>query len=142
MAELMETVVIMRDDGFTPEDRAVPLVPLSQVEGAFGIDLDPGADLAELAPHSREDRDDPDPLWLVRRRARLHGRTRRLRTMGYGGRLRAAGPLLADQYAMARRAGFDEVEVAPEIALRQPEAQWLCPRRIGRRATTNRGLRG
>jgi hypothetical protein len=32
--------------------------------------------------------------------------------------------LIADQYAMARRVGFDEVEVAPDIAARQPEDQW------------------
>ena len=35
---------------------------------------------------------------------------RRLRMMGYKGRLRAAGHVIADQYAMARRVGFDEVE--------------------------------
>ncbi|MGC9368402.1 MAG: DUF934 domain-containing protein [Paracoccaceae bacterium] len=49
---------------------------------------------------------------------------RRLRLQGYAGRLRAAGPLLADQYAMARRAGFDEVEIPDEIAARQPWEQW------------------
>lgn len=48
----------------------------------------------------------------------------RLRRLGYRGRLRARGHLLADQYAMARRAGFDEVEISPELARRQPEAQW------------------
>jgi uncharacterized protein (DUF934 family) len=125
MAEAMETVVIMRDDGFTQEDQTVALAPLSQVEGAFGVDLDPGADLAALAPHLER-----IALIRVRFGAFADGRgftvARRLRAMGYGGRLRAAGPLLADQYAMARRAGFDEVEVAPEIALRQPEAHWLA----------------
>lgn len=51
---------------------------------------------------------------------------RRLRHMGYQGRLRAAGPLLADQYAMARRAGFDEVEIPDDLAARQTEDQWLA----------------
>ena len=32
---------------------------------------------------------------------------------------------IADQYAMARRSGFDEVEVTAELAKRQPEEQWL-----------------
>jgi hypothetical protein len=32
--------------------------------------------------------------------------------------------VLADQYAMARRAGFDEVEIDDALAARQPEAQW------------------
>ena len=51
---------------------------------------------------------------------------RQLRRMGFKGRLRARGPLIADQYAMARRAGFDELEIPPEIAERQPEADWLA----------------
>jgi uncharacterized protein (DUF934 family) len=45
--------------------------------------------------------------------------------MGYKGRLRAAGPLIADQFRFARRVGFDEVELPDEVAQRQPEAQWL-----------------
>ncbi len=49
---------------------------------------------------------------------------RRLRDAGYAGRLRAAGHVLADQYAMARRSGFDEVEIDAAMAARQPEAQW------------------
>jgi len=27
---------------------------------------------------------------------------------------------------MARRSGFDEVEISDDLALRQPEDQWLC----------------
>ncbi|TDK52156.1 DUF934 domain-containing protein [Antarcticimicrobium luteum] len=49
---------------------------------------------------------------------------RDLRRMGYRGRLRAVGHVLADQYAMARRAGFDEVEIDADLAARQPENQW------------------
>jgi len=48
----------------------------------------------------------------------------RLRRMGFAGRLRAQGHIIADQYAMARRSGFDEVEISAELAARQPEAQW------------------
>jgi uncharacterized protein (DUF934 family) len=51
---------------------------------------------------------------------------RDLRSFGYAGRLRAAGHLLADQYAMARRVGFDEVEIDETLAARQPEDQWLA----------------
>ena len=50
---------------------------------------------------------------------------RHLRLLGYRGRLRARGHILADQYAMARRSGFDEVEIDPALAQRQPEEQWL-----------------
>ncbi|MGC1504794.1 MAG: DUF934 domain-containing protein [Sulfitobacter sp.] len=49
---------------------------------------------------------------------------RALRLRGYTGRLRARGHVIADQYAMARRAGFDEVEVTDDIAARQPADQW------------------
>ncbi|MGB5865074.1 MAG: DUF934 domain-containing protein [Sulfitobacter sp.] len=49
---------------------------------------------------------------------------RALRLRGYTGRLRARGHVLADQYAMARRSGFDEVEIDDALAARQPEDQW------------------
>lgn len=49
---------------------------------------------------------------------------RALRLRGYQGRLRAFGHVISDQYAMARRSGFDEVEVTDEIAARQPQAEW------------------
>lgn len=49
-----------------------------------------------------------------------------LRRMGFTGRLRARGHVIADQYAMARRAGFDEVEISQDLAARQPEEQWLA----------------
>lgn len=51
---------------------------------------------------------------------------RALRAAGYGGRLRAAGPLLPDQYAMLRRVGFDEVELSDEQAATHPESSWLA----------------
>ena len=49
-----------------------------------------------------------------------------LRRAGYQGRLRAHGHVIADQYAMARRSGFDEVEISDDLAARQPEDQWLA----------------
>jgi uncharacterized protein (DUF934 family) len=51
---------------------------------------------------------------------------RDLRSFGYAGRLRAVGHVLADQYAMARRVGFDEVEIDESLGARQPEDQWLA----------------
>ncbi|GHG87171.1 DUF934 domain-containing protein [Pseudodonghicola xiamenensis] len=50
---------------------------------------------------------------------------RDLRRLGFTGRLRAAGHVLSDQYAMARRSGFDEVEISDDLAARQPETEWL-----------------
>ena len=49
---------------------------------------------------------------------------RMLRLAGYNGRLRARGHVIADQYAMARRTGFDEVEITQDLAARQPQEQW------------------
>lgn len=120
-------VVIMREDGFAPEDWTGAMHrPGEDLAGEhLSLDLDPGEDLAGLAGHLHK-------IALIRIRfgSFADGRgftvARRLRAMGYRGRLRAAGPVLADQYAMARRAGFDEVELAPQIAARQPEAQWLA----------------
>jgi len=108
--------VIVTDDGFGAETWT-------------GWD---GPEAATLAPD-----DDPEEL-----RARLPGLTaiavafpgfadgrgftiaRRLRLMGFRGRLRARGHLIADQYAMARRSGFDEVEIPDDLAARQPQDQW------------------
>jgi uncharacterized protein (DUF934 family) len=63
-----------------------------------------------------------------------------LRRMGFRGRLRAAGHVLSDQYAMARRAGFDEVQIDTRLADRQPESQWLA-RANWRAHDYRRGLR-
>lgn len=49
---------------------------------------------------------------------------RQLRLRGYKGHLRARGHVIADQYAMARRAGFDDIEIDAALAARQPEADW------------------
>jgi len=51
---------------------------------------------------------------------------RRLRLMGFQGHLRARGHVIADQYAMARRAGFDDIEIDDALAARQPQEQWLA----------------
>ena len=48
-----------------------------------------------------------------------------VRQMGFSGLLRAHGHIICDQYPMALRAGFDEVEISEELAKRQPEPLWL-----------------
>lgn len=49
----------------------------------------------------------------------------RLRRLGFTGELRAAGFLIADQYALARSCGFDTIEIPESLAARQPEAHWI-----------------
>lgn len=50
---------------------------------------------------------------------------KRLRRAGFTGRLRATGPLIADQFAYALSCGFDEIELPEALAARQPVAHWL-----------------
>lgn len=114
--------VIVTDRGFVPDDLP-PDWPEAPVPGATRLHLAPDADPQALAPHLAG-------LQAIRisfpafNDGRGFTLAARLRRMGFAGRLRAQGHVLADQYAMARRAGFDEVEIAPALAARQPEDQW------------------
>lgn len=124
--------VIVNDDGFAPDDWRSGysafdnLATLSEAQkAALSVDLPNDFDAAALLPWI-------DQIDLIRVEfpvfsdGRGFSLARQLRLLGYHGRLRAKGHVLADQYAMARRSGFDEVEIDPDIAERQPEAQWLA----------------
>ncbi|MCE5972871.1 DUF934 domain-containing protein [Sinirhodobacter sp. WL0062] len=104
--------VIVRDDGFHAEDWAGAVVELAPDTDAGQLAaLTAGAEMVRVAFPAFSD-------------GRGFTLGRRLRALGFTGRLRAAGHVIADQYAMARRSGFDEVEISDELAARQPEAQW------------------
>ncbi|WP_415234259.1 DUF934 domain-containing protein [Pseudorhodobacter sp.] len=118
--------VIVTDTGFhleTPIPAFTSLAQLPFHEGA--IDLANSDDPAALAPYLTD-------LRLIRidfpsfADGRGFTLARRLRMMGFKGRLRARGHVLADQYTMARRVGFDEVEISDDLAIRQPVAHWLA----------------
>ncbi|EKE45082.1 hypothetical protein OCGS_0777 [Oceaniovalibus guishaninsula JLT2003] len=104
--------VIVTDEGFGPDDAGEM------------IDLSTDSDLASL----------PDlgsvPAIRIVIPSFSDGRgftlASDLRRRGFSGRLRAAGHVLADQFAMARRCGFDEVEISDQLAARQPQDQWLA----------------
>ena len=108
----MSKQIVARDDGF------------HHVSDTPGVTLAPDTDSATLSDHLHHD------LVAIEFPVFTDGRgfslARRLRQLGFQGRLRASGRLLSDQYAMARRVGFDEVAVAEDIAARQPEEQWLA----------------
>ncbi len=115
--------VLVTDAGFAPAT-AVDAVPLTEIAAHRGaLDLVNTDDPAAVVPHFAALR-----LIRIAHPVFSDGRGftlgRLLRTLGYGGELRVLGPLLADQYAMARRVGFDAVEIPDEHAARQPEAQW------------------
>ncbi|GLK64938.1 DUF934 domain-containing protein [Paracoccus kondratievae] len=107
----MSEFFLVRDDGFHPHDGAEPVV--------LAPDTDPDS-LDGYLGHELIAIDFP---------AMTDGRgfslARILREKGYQGRLRAVGGLIADQYAMARRVGFDEVQIPAVLAERQPQEQWL-----------------
>ena len=48
-----------------------------------------------------------------------------VRIRGFKGHLRAKGHIISDQYAIARRSGFDDVEISQDLADRQSETEWL-----------------
>ncbi len=51
---------------------------------------------------------------------------RRVRAMGFAGELRAAGPLIADQFAALAQVGFDAVEVTGAQVARLPRGARLA----------------
>ena len=122
--------ILVKDGGFVPDDWQagyVPLAALSNTPGQAGVDLssprldrDQWARLCRLLPQ----------IGLVRVRMRDFGDVAALdlaqaiRRSGYRGRLRAHGAVLARIYTLARRAGFDEIELDPEQARLQPAEHW------------------
>lgn len=118
--------VIVTDKGFGPDDWTETYQPLDAAgPDAAALDLASTTD-----PKTLEGRLDGVAMIRVDFPSFADGRGftigRQLRLMGYGGRLRARGHVLADQYAMARRCGFDEVEIDDALAQRQPQDQWLA----------------
>lgn len=119
--------ILVTDAGFGPDDWTGNAAPLADglAANACAVDVASSDDVARLA-------DVLTQLTMIRvdfpnsADGRGFTHARRLRAMGYTGRLRAKGHVLADQYAMARRSGFDEVEIPAALAKRQPEAQWLA----------------
>ena len=116
--------VIVTDTGFASDDWQHPILALEDARTGVAIDLASSSDPLELAKYL------PDvPMIRVDFPSFADGRgftiARQLRLIGFTGRLRARGHLIADQFTMARRAGFDEVEISDEMAKRQPESHWL-----------------
>ncbi len=118
---------IVRDNGFNVDDWEGEFANLDQMAANMetsAIDLASDVAPEDLAGHlSAVDMIRVDfPSFADGRGFTI---AHQLRLMGYTGRLRAKGHIIADQYAMARRAGFDEVEIDDDLARRQPQDQWL-----------------
>jgi uncharacterized protein (DUF934 family) len=114
--------VVVTDAGFGPATQT-DIVALAELTDQTAVDLSNTDDPAMLNGHL-------DRLTLIRvafpafNDGRAFTIARRLREMGYTGQLLALGPVIADQYAMLRRVGFDGAEIPDEIAQRQPAEQW------------------
>lgn len=118
--------VIVSDTGFAPDDWTDGFVTLEDAANdVVALDVASDTDPDELI-----DRLGNAQMVRVDFPSSADGRgftiARVLRLKGFTGRLRAKGHVLADQYAMARRSGFDEVEIDDALAARQPEDQWLA----------------
>lgn len=123
--------VLVTDAGFGPDDwTAAEVLPFEAFwtgqdlpATRLGVDFPNDRDPADLLPWL-------DQLEMIRVAfpgmgdGRGFSIARRLRAMGFKGRLRAAGPLVADQFRAARRVGYDEIEIPQSVAVRQPEAGW------------------
>ncbi|MEP2781374.1 MAG: DUF934 domain-containing protein [Pseudoruegeria sp.] len=121
--------VIVTDTGFGTDDWTADIIAVADLAAndaspAIAIDLNSDSDPSLL----RERLADIDMI-RIDFPSFADGRgftiAKRLRQMGYSGRLRARGHVISDQYAMARRVGFDEVEINDDLAARQPESEWL-----------------
>jgi uncharacterized protein (DUF934 family) len=114
--------VVVTDAGFGPATQT-EVVALADLTDQAAVDLSNTDDPRALAGHL-------DRLTLIRvafpafNDGRAFTIARKLREMGYKGRLLAKGPVIADQYAMLRRVGFDGAEIPDELAQRQPAEQW------------------
>ncbi len=121
--------VIITDTGFAADDWTAPVHALADLpansDGPVAVDIPSDTDPASLGNRLAD-----FALIRVAFPSFSDGRgftiAAQLRRMGYAGRLRAQGHVIADQYAMARRAGFDEVEITDDLAARQPQDQWLA----------------
>ena len=112
--------IIVTDTGFTSfED------PCQWIPSDHRIDLDSDTDPAKLSDllHGMELVRIDFPSFADGRGFTL---ARLIRQYGFKGRIRAKGHVIADQYAMARRSGFDDVEIDEDLARRQPEDQWIA----------------
>ena len=113
---------LINDTGFVADDLATTFTPLGDAANDIAaIDVPADADPTTIPLNA--------DVIRIAFPAAADGRgftiARVLRLRGFTGRLRAYGTVISDQYAMARRSGFDEVEIPDDLATRQPEAEWV-----------------
>lgn len=117
--------VIVTKSGFKPEDFFGQFERPEEAETRVALDLIAADDPADL-----QGKLDGTEIIRIAFGSFADGtgfsHAHHLRQMGFKGRLRAFGPLIADQLPMALAAGFDEVEIPDALAARQSEPDWLA----------------
>ncbi|MCP5072942.1 MAG: DUF934 domain-containing protein [Rhodobacteraceae bacterium] len=124
------TFVLVHDSGFVKDDWTRELIDWDvtttsawQPASGYGLDVPNTVTADQLLPYF-----DEAAMIRISFPSFADGRgfslARHLRLLGYKGRLRAHGHVIAEQYSMARRCGFDEVEIDQSLAERQPVEQW------------------
>jgi len=126
---------VVGDEGPLPETGSVIVPParLAEADAAgleLGVHIANDSDPEALKPHFRR-----LSLISVGFPSFADGRGfsigKRLRQLGYEGRLRATGHVIPDQFAYLLACGFDEVSIPDEQAERQPPEHWAeAPGRI------------
>ena len=115
--------VIVTDTGFAADDHNAPFTALGEASGETAILIPSNTNPADLSKALSAS------VIAVEFPSFADGRgftlAAQLRRLGFKGRLRAQGHVICEQYAMARRSGFDEVAISDELAARQPENLWL-----------------
>ena len=115
--------VIVTDTGFAADDHNAPFTALAEAAGETAILIPSNTNPADLTKALSAS------VVAVEFPSFADGRgftlAAQLRRLGFKGRLRAQGHVICEQYAMARRSGFDEVAISDELAARQPENLWL-----------------
>ncbi|WP_323036494.1 DUF934 domain-containing protein [Pararhodobacter sp.] len=125
--------VLVTDNGFAPDDWIDGYVPLAAACDVWASPHALGIYLAspDLTARDRLRLEQLFPrVGLIRIRVRSFGDfeaydlAKALRAKGFSGRLRAHGAMLARCYTFARWVGFDEIELDPQQARRQPLEHW------------------
>ncbi|MCQ0988931.1 DUF934 domain-containing protein [Jiella marina] len=114
------------------EADGIPLIPASLVDEYvvakpgtdFGLSVPGSMPIEDLVPYLAQ-----ASLIAIEFPGFSDGRgfslARRVKREGFAGRLRASGPLIADQFTDALQCGFDEVELPETMTNRQPVQQWM-----------------
>lgn len=138
MSEQTHMMIIVTDNGFAADDRAELLMAGAYGEvslddlraglpaerpASIGLKLGNDADVRAVVPYF-----DTIQSITIAFPSFADGRgfslARQLRRQGFKGELIAQGQIIADQYAHARRCGFDAIAIDAAMAVRQPEDQW------------------